>query len=221
MIIKAIVFDAYGTLFDLSAVNATLARVLPEQASDISQLWRQKQLEYTWLRALMGRYLDFKRVTRDALDYVLASLGLELNEAERKRLLTAYSQLDLYPEVMDCLEALSSWQRVILSNGSPEMLRSIVTSAGLTSQFDAILSVDAVKTFKPDPRVYRLATEHFSLDAVDVAFVSSNGWDVAGAKAFGFFTCWVNRSGNVDEILGVVPDLKVRNLRELVSALVT
>ena len=219
MVGRALVFDAYGTLFDVASVKTTLAQVFPDKAVDISKLWRQKQLEYTWLRALIGNYCDFERITRESLDYALAYFGLKLDEVERQGLSAAYLQLNPHHEVMECLDALSLCQRAILSNGTPHMLRSVVTSAGLTSQLDAIMSVDAVKTFKPHPRAYRLATEYFGVEAGEIAYVTSNAWDAAGAKSFGFFTCWVDRVGDVDEELGVVPDLKVGNLREFVSAL--
>ena len=181
MIDKVIVFDAYGTLFDVGSVNMSLARLFPDKSIAISQLWRFKQLEYT--------------------------------------LSTAYLRLTPHPEVRECLEALSLWQRSILSNGTSQMLWSLVESASLTSQFDSIMSADAVKTFKPHPRVYRLVTEYFSVEASEVTYVTSNSWDAAGAKSFGFFTCWVNRFGDSDEEIGISPDLKVSNLRELVSAL--
>ncbi len=219
MIDKVIVFDAYGTLFDVGSVNMSLARLFPDKSIAISQLWRFKQLEYTWLRALMDNYCNFESVTCQALDYVLAHFGLDLEEAERQELSTAYLRLTPHPEVRECLEALSLWQRSILSNGTSQMLWSLVESASLTSQFDSIMSADAVKTFKPHPRVYRLVTEYFSVEASEVTYVTSNSWDAAGAKSFGFFTCWVNRFGDSDEEIGISPDLKVSNLRELVSAL--
>ena len=215
----AIAFDAYGTLFDVHSVTATLSEVLPERADEVSHLWRRKQLEYTWLRALMGRYRDFEAVTRDALEYALAGLALDLVEADRIRLMDGYRRLEAYPEVGEALASLATLKRCILSNGSPDMLAAAVAHAGIGEHLDAVLSVDTLRTFKPDPRVYRLACDHFELEAGDIAFATSNAWDVAGAGAFGFFTCWVNRSGAPPELLGVEADVTVRNLSDLAEAL--
>jgi 2-haloacid dehalogenase len=213
--VKACVFDAYGTLFDVHAPAAALAAELGEQGPAISADWRAKQLQYTWLRSLMGRYADFAQVTADALDYALEAHGLS-GSPLRERLLSLYTSLAAYPDAAGCLQALKAAgaRTGILSNGSPAMLAAAVGSAKLGAALDYILSVDTVRIYKPNPEVYKLAPNAFGLEPAQIAFVSANGWDCAGAAAFGFRVIHVNRFGQAQERLGVAPEAHVTNLTE-------
>jgi 2-haloacid dehalogenase len=217
--IKAVVFDAYGTLFDVHSVVRAGEELFPGQGAALSQLWRSKQLEYTWLRSLMGRYKNFWEVTEAALVFACKKLGLSCPPAARKRLMDAYLALDPYPEVREGLRALSRYRLAILSNGAPRMLQAAVKHAGLAGMFAQVLSVDAVRIFKPSPRVYQLAPRKLRIPRASIAFVSANFWDIAGAKAFGLVTCWVNRSGAPADELGLAADIAVSNLTELAAAL--
>jgi len=214
---RAVAFDAYGTLFDVHSVRQLADTLFPGQGSALSQLWRTKQLEYTWLRALSDRYVDFWRVTEDALRYAANRLGLALDDADRTRLMDQYLRLLTFPEVGDVLRQLkgSGHGLAILSNGSPEMLEALCRHAGLDDLFDHVLSVDAVKTYKTDCRAYRLATHAFNLSPREMVFVSSNGWDVAAGAWFGFRTFWVNRTGLPHDELGVAPEAEGASLAEL------
>jgi 2-haloacid dehalogenase len=199
--IEACVFDAYGTLFDVHSAVTRLRAPIGGQADALSQLWRTKQLEYTWLRALMGRHADFWQVTGDALDYALARTGVDA--LVREPLMQAYRTLDAYPEVPHVLRRLrdAGLGTAILSNGAPEMLAAGARSAGIEQLLDAILSVDDVGIFKPHPRVYRLAVERLGVAADRIAFQSSNAWDVSGAANFGLRAVWINRLGMPPERL--------------------
>ena len=215
---KAFVFDAYGTLFDVhSVVEAGRAVTADPQA--LSTLWRQKQLEYTWLRTLMGRYEDFWAVTEAALRFALDRLGIRAGEESVRHLMDAYLSLATFPEVKGALAALADTPLGILSNGSPPMLEAAVRSSGLGGLFRHVLSVDAVRAYKPSRAVYELGTQAFGLPAGEILFVSSNAWDVSGAKAFGYRCCWCNRLGAPMERLGVSPDLEVRGLDEILAKL--
>ncbi|HSD55143.1 MAG TPA: haloacid dehalogenase type II [Burkholderiales bacterium] len=211
----ALVFDAYGTLFDVHSVTASAESIWPGTGTALSQLWRTKQLEYTWLRSLMGRYEDFTHVTESALRYACASLKLEADDAQRARLMKAYLHLATFPEVSEALRRLHGIRLAILSNGSPAMLEPVVFNADLHGVITDVLSVDAVRIFKPDPRVYQLAVERLGVPAKAIGFVSSNCWDVIGAKAFGFRTFWINRAGAPVDEMGVRPDHELRSLAEL------
>lgn len=194
--IGACVFDAYGTLFDVhSAVGRLRADVGPK-ADELSRLWRTKQLEYTWLRALMGKHQDFWQVTGDALDYALASTGVE-PAALRKPLMDAYLTLDSYPEVDAMLARLKAagLKLAILSNGEPGMLKAAVDGAGIGGHLDEVLSVETVGIYKPHPSVYQLAVDRLGVSAGAIAFQSSNAWDVNGASSFGLRPVWINRFG--------------------------
>lgn len=191
--IKAVVFDAYGTLFDVQSVADATERAYPGRGEYITQVWRQKQLEYSWLRALMGRYADFWSVTREALAYTLGTLGLEPDEAFLAGMAQAYNRLTPYPDAARCLAELAPLKRAILSNGAPDMLRALVANAGLADSFDAVISVDAKRVFKPHPDAYALVEEVLGVTPAEVLFVSSNGFDVGGAKAFGFRVARVAR----------------------------
>ena len=201
MPITTCVFDAYGTLFDVAAA-ARLAAKEPEFPQlkdiwpDVAEHWRQKQLQYTWLRAITEAHTDFWHVTQDGLDWALARNGLEGDKALRGRLLALYWELQAYPEVPAMLHALKDARlnTAILSNGSPAMLDGAVGSAGIGDVLDACLSVESVGIFKPDARVYDMVGARFGCAKDEVLFVSSNGWDAAGATGYGFVTAWVNRA---------------------------
>jgi len=211
---RGYVFDAYGTLFDVHSV-VEAGREITADPATLSLTWRQKQLEYTWLRALMGRYEDFWAVTESALRYTLRRLGLHATEAQIRRLMEAYLTLTCFPEVPAALARLQGRPRAILSNGAPRMLHAAVAASGLTGALEHVLSVDAVRTYKPAPAVYALAPRATGVDAGDLLFVSSNAWDVAGAKAFGYQVAWCNRQDAPEEELGVRADLIIRRLDEL------
>jgi 2-haloacid dehalogenase len=216
--VDAVIFDAYGTLFDVhSAVARHAGRIGPD-ATAFSEIWRAKQLEYSWVLSLAGAYEPFWTLTERALDYAFARFP-GVDRALRPLLLDAYRRLTAYPEVPTTLDSLRKrgLRTGILSNGDPGMLSEAVSSAGLADYLDAVLSVDAAKVFKTSPRAYRLALSALSLTARDVAFVSSNRWDVAGAAAFGFKAVWVNRLGMPDEYPELAPSLIVPSLRELLG----
>lgn len=211
---RGFVFDAYGTLFDVHSVIEA-GREITQDPQALSLAWRQKQLEYTWLRALMGRYEDFWQVTEAALRFAVRRLGIAASEAQLKRLMEAYLSLAAFPEVKAALERLKGSPLAILSNGSPKMLEAAVRGSGLGPYLQHVLSVDAVKTYKPSPAVYALGPKAMGLPAGDLLFVSSNAWDVAGAKAFGYRVCWCNRQKAPMEELGFSPDLTVERLDQI------
>jgi 2-haloacid dehalogenase len=211
---KSFVFDAYGTLFDVHSVIEA-GRAVTADPPALSALWRQKQLEYTWLRSLMGRYEDFWAVTEAALRFALRRLGIAATDGQVRALMDAYLSLACFPEVKAALASLKGARRGILSNGSPRMLEAAVRSSGLTASLEHVLSVDAVQTYKPSPSVYALGPRAFELEADEMLFVSSNAWDIAGAKAFGFQTCWCNRTNAPMEELGLTADYEVTRLDQI------
>ena len=210
------VFDAYGTLFDVHSAVAAHRESIGPQAEAVSALWRQKQIEYSWLRSLMGAHADFWQLTQDALDYALRVHGIT-NADLRSRLLSAYRTLRAYPDASGCLQGLRAQGRRlgILSNGSPEMLSRAVTSAGLDAFFEAVLSVESVGVYKVHPRVYAMVPEKFGVSAAEVCFVSSNAWDVAGAAHFGFQVAWINRLALPPENLPGRAVTEIKSLAEL------
>jgi 2-haloacid dehalogenase len=237
--IKAVVFDAYGTLYDIQSVAETTEDAFPGYGDIITQIWRIKQLEYTWLRSLMACYRDFAAVTRESLAYTLRVLGLSYDSEAFERLMGKYLALDLYPDATVALAALKPRKLAILSNGSPDMLDTLVRNSGLDPLLDATISVDAKKVFKPSPEAYALIGEVLGTRCDEVLFISSNPWDVAGAKAFGLKVAWIERvtpeamalacvesdlvapltmfraiRTQMDE-LGLAPDYRVRSLSEL------
>jgi 2-haloacid dehalogenase len=214
--IKACVFDAYGTLFDFASAARACADVPAEAADRLTALWRDKQVQYTWLRAAQGRHADFMQVTADALDFALETLALD-RPGLRSRLLDLYLTLAAFPEVPDVLTRLraAGLRTAILSNGTPAMLGAAVTAAGLDRLFDAVLSVEDVGAFKPDPRVYQLAVDRLGVAAATIAFVSSNGWDAYAASAFGMRVVWCNRYGQRRERLPGAPDREITTLADL------
>jgi 2-haloacid dehalogenase len=191
--IKAVVFDAYGTLYDVQSVAAITEEFFPGYGEIITQIWRIKQLEYSWLRSLMRRYEDFSVVTRDSLAYTLKGLGLTYDTGAFERIIEKYLHLDLYPDAMTTLEALEGRKLAILSNGSPDMLDALVKNSGLDRVLDATISVDARKIFKPSPDAYTLIESTLGIAPTDVLFISSNPWDACGAKAFGLNVAWIER----------------------------
>jgi 2-haloacid dehalogenase len=191
--IKAVVFDAYGTLYDIQSVAAVTEEAFPGYGEIITQIWRIKQLEYTWLRSLMRRYQDFAVVTRESLAYTLRSLGLKYDEGVFERIMDKYLHLDLYPDAMATLSALRGSKLAILSNGSPDMLNTLVKNSGLDRVLDATISVDAKKIFKPSPDAYTLIESTLRIPPSEVLFISSNPWDACGAKAFGLNVAWIER----------------------------
>src|SRR5262245_59481558 len=209
---EAFVFDAYGTLYDVYSVTARCESCWPGKGAQLAQLWRAKQLEYTWQRSLMQRYVPFSTVTRDALAYACEALGLELSVAQMEGLMSEYLNLSLYPDVRGTMGKLSV-RKAILSNGSPDMLAPLVKNSGLA--LDAVLSVDELKVFKPAPQVYELAVK--KLNTRDIGFVSSNCWDALGAKSFGFSVYWINRGNAPVDRLGFKPDRVLKSLHEVLQ----
>lgn len=214
--VKGCVFDAYGTLFDINAATERCRDALGEAADPLAELWRSKQLQYTWLRSLCGAYVDFWHITGQSLDYAMASLGLD-DPALRTRLMEIYFVLDAYPEVPGVLAALKAGglRTAILSNGSPSMLIAAVRHAQLDDVVDDILSVDAVQIYKPHPSVYQLAVDHLRLPAEAICFLSANAWDAAGAAHFGLPAVWINRFHAQPEQLPGTPAAEIFSLNEL------
>jgi 2-haloacid dehalogenase len=215
---KAVAFD-FLVLFDPNSVVSEVEQVFPGQGAAFTQLWRTRQFEYTWLRSMTDRYVDFFTVTEDALVYASNAMKLKLTAERKQRLLSAYLGLTPWPDAADTLRQLrGSGVRVIaLANFSPDMLQANTANAGLTGLFDALVSTDANHTYKPDPRAYRLGIEHLQLAREDILFAAFAGWDAAGAKAFGYPTVWVNRLNQPVEELGVRPDETVPDLKGLLE----
>jgi 2-haloacid dehalogenase len=191
--IKAVVFDAYGTLYDVQSVATVTEQAFPGSGEIITQIWRIKQLEYSWLRSLMHRYEDFSVITRESLTYTLRLLGLKYDDGVFDRILEKYLHLDLYPDASSSLAALRGRKLAILSNGSTDMLNALVHNSGLDRVLDATISIDSKKIFKPSPDAYTLIEEKLGVKPTEVLFVSSNPWDAVGAKAFGLNVAWIER----------------------------
>ncbi len=214
--IRACVFDAYGTMFDVNSAAAQEKDALGDKWQPLAEMWRTKQLQYTWLRSLMGRHADFWQVTGEALDYAMASLKIA-DPALRERLMSLYLTLKSYPEVKATLEKLKAggMKTAILSNGSPKMLAAATANSGIAGLLDAVLSVEEVGVFKVHPSVYALAPQRFGIERNQVCFLSSNGWDAHAAKAYGFHVVWCNRFGQSPECMPDVPDGQITTLAEL------
>ena len=193
MTIKAVVFDAYGTLYDIQSVAAITEQAFPGYGEVVTQIWRIKQLEYTWLRSLMRRYEDFSVVTRQSLVYTLRILGLKPEADVLDRIMAKYLELDLYPDAGAALASMCGYKLAILSNGSTEMLNTLVRNSGLDRVLDATISIDSQKIFKPAPDAYALIEATLGVRPAEVLFVSSNPWDACGAKAFGLNVAWIER----------------------------
>jgi 2-haloacid dehalogenase len=213
MTLDALVFDAYGTLFDVHSVMRRCEALYPGKHVQLSQLWRAKQLEYTWLRSLMRRYAPFSTVTREALAHACEALGLELTAERMEALMAEYTMLGMYPEVPKALASFRGVKKAILSNGSPDMLEPLVAHSGL--ELDAVISVDELKIFKPAPQIYELAPKTLGVAKERIGFVSSNCWDALGAKSFGFTVFWINRARAPLDRLGFAPDRVVERLDEI------
>jgi len=218
--VRGVAFDMYGTVVDVGAVAEACRAVAPDPVAFNTQ-WRAKQLEYSFLRSAMGKYQDFWKVSEQALAYTIQRFGLTASPAHRKELMEAWLQPTPYPEVAAALPRLKAhYPLAILSNGSPKMLRMGLDHAGLRPQFHWVLSADAVKIYKPSPKVYQLALRAMRLPKQQILFVSSNAFDVVGAKSFGFKVCWINRAGLPLDPLGPKPDLMVKNFDELETAVI-
>ena len=217
---RAVVFDAYGTLLDVASAAAAAKDVLQDRWLPLSDLWRQKQLQYSWLRALMGKHADFWAVTGDALDFALEALRIA-EPGLRARLMDCYGRLGPYPDAEPALRRIraAGLKTAILSNGSPRMLASAARSAQLDGLLDQVLSVEEVGVYKPHPSVYRLACDRLSVWPAEIVFVSANGWDAWGAKAGGLRVAWCNRAGQPRERLGEGPDAEIGSLADLPAVL--
>lgn len=219
--IKGIAFDAYGTLFNIASIDFLLEQLFDGPARQVAAHWRRKQLEYTWLQTLMGKYKDFYELTRDALHYALEATNTEATEAQVSELMRQYYHLDVYPEVKTALARLKEKYRLaILSNANPSLLEKAVAYNGLDGLLDEIISADQIRQYKPAPGVYQLAEKGLGLPADKLLFVSSNTWDVAGAASYGLQAAWVQRGHSVMERLDVVPAAVAANLAELAEVLV-
>lgn len=217
--VRALVFDAYGTLFDPFAVRTRAEELFPGNGTALSQLWRAKQLEYSWLRTLMGRYENFWQITEDALVFSCRTLKLSCEEHQRKQLLQVYLTLPAFPEVKPSLEKLSHLPLSVLSNGTPEMLTAVVAANGMNHFFQNIFSVDSLQIYKPHPEVYQHAVASLGIPKGSIGFVSSNYWDIAGATSFGFRTYWLNRASVPADELGVNPAATLQTLSDLAAVL--
>ena len=219
--VRACVFDAFGTLFDLASAAARCNDVLGDKTATVAQLWREKQITYTWLRATQNLHADFWQVTGDALAFTLETLAIS-DPAVRQRLMSLYRKLEHFPEVPDMLRRLKAagFTTAILSNGTPDMLRDLVASSGLDPLLDHVLSVEEVGVFKPHPSVYQLAVDRLGVSANQISFQSSNAWDAHAASAFGMRVVWCNRYGQRRERLPGAPDREIRTLAELPDLLV-
>lgn len=218
--IEACVFDAYGTLFDFNSATERCRDVLGDKADELSALWRQKQLQYTWLRGLMGKHADFWSVTGDALDFCMAAMGID-DDALRTRLMDCYMSIEAFPEVPGVLAKLkdAGIKTAILSNGTPEMLDGAVAATGTVDYFDALISVQEVGVFKPHPSVYDLPTKHLGVARENISFQSSNAWDAVAAGTFGMKVVWINRYGQPRERLTASPDIEGKTLDDLLPTL--
>jgi len=219
------IFDAYGTLFDVTSATKIVANEeeyssFPNHSVKVSNSWRIKQLEYSWLRNIMHEYIDFWQITKDALDFALEENQIK-NEKLRQRLLDVYWNLSAYPEAHDVLTTLkaNNIQTGILSNGSNQMLNSAVVSANLENYLDKIISIDGIEIYKPDPKVYQMVIDQFNCKIEEVLFISSNGWDIAGASKFGFTTLWVNRNLIPKDRLTFMPNKITNNLSTIPNIL--
>lgn len=217
--IRAIAFDAYGTLFDVYSVGALAEQLFPGKGDSLAALWRLKQIEYSLLRTLSGRYRPFYEITGDALVFACRKLGIAMTEAQQRQLMNQYACLSPFPENLGALRMLRELgvPMAVLSNGTPEMLEVAIKSAGMNGLFDHVLSVDAVRQYKTSAAAYQLGPDAFGCAAREILFVSSNGWDAAGATWFGYTTFWINRAGLPLEELGVEPSATGQRLTEIID----
>ena len=215
--VTACVFDAYGTLFDVNSAAAKCKEKLGDKWEYFANTWRTTQLEYTWLRSLMKKHKNFWQITEDSLDHAMATFNIDKNM--RNELLNLYKELSLYPEVKECLDALKSKKIkiAILSNGTPDLLKGLVESNNIQSYFDNIISVEDVKIYKPDPKVYEMPIKKYNCKPENICFLSSNTWDVSGGGVFGYNAVWVNRFNKIFDKLGYNPQYIINNLNQLLE----
>ena len=215
--VTACVFDAYGTLFDVNSAAAKCKEKLGDKWENFANAWRTTQLEYTWLRSLMKKHKNFWQITEDSLDHAMATFNIDKNM--RKELLNLYKKLSPYPEVKECLDALKSKKIkiAILSNGTPDLLKGLVESNNIQSYFDNIISVEDVKIYKPDPKVYEMPIKKYNCKPENICFLSSNTWDVSGGGVFGYNAVWVNRFNKIFDKLGYNPQYIINNLNQLLE----
>jgi 2-haloacid dehalogenase len=213
--VTACVFDAYGTLFDVNSAAAKCKEKLGDKWENFANAWRTTQLEYTWLRSLMKKHKNFWQITEDSLDHAIETFNI--NKNMRKELLNLYKELSPYPEVKECLDALKSKKikKAILSNGTPDLLKGLVENNNIQSYFDNIISVEDVKIYKPDPRVYEMPIKKYNCKPENICFLSSNTWDVSGGGVFGYNAVWVNRFNKVFDKLDYKPQYTINNLNQL------
>ncbi|MBE7942670.1 MULTISPECIES: haloacid dehalogenase type II [Ramlibacter] len=217
--IKALAFDAYGTVYDVHSVVQLAEQFFPGKGQALSQLWRAKQIEYMYLRTLMGRYVPHDQNTESALKYAMKYLQLPGGDAERKALMASYERLSPFPDAVQALPRLVGLKRSILSVGTPDLLQKLVANSGLADQFDKLFSVDAVKVYKPHPNTYQMAIDHFGVERHELGFVTSNYFDVAGARAFGFKVIWINRKGDLADELGLLPHVELSSIEQIPQVL--
>ncbi len=215
--IKAYIFDAYGTLFDVHSVMKELEELFPDHGEAISQTWRKKQVEYFFLRQVMGRYKPFDQVTRDSLVYAVNESGQSIGEQQIEHMLEQYRQLKHYDEVEEVLKQLQGKELIVFSNGSDNMLHPLMEFSGLQSLFTDAISADEIKQYKPSPAAYVYALQKAGVKREEVLFMSSNGWDISGAKSFGFHTAWINRNHLPVEELQLAPDAIYDDLKGILK----
>ena len=215
--VKACVFDAYGTLFDVNSAAAKCKEKLGIKWEGFSNAWRTTQLEYTWLRSLMKKHKDFWKITEDSLDHTMETF--KIKKGMRNELLNLYKELSPYPEVKECLESLKNKKIkiAILSNGTPDLLRGLVESNNIQNYFDDIMSIESVGVYKPDSRVYEMPIKKYDCEPKNICFMSSNTWDVSGGGVFGYNSIWVNRSNKVFDKLSYKPKFVINDLNELLT----
>ena len=218
--IKAILFDAYGTLYDVHSVMKNCDELYQGKGAQISQIWRQKQLDYVWIRSLMDKYADFWSLTKEALCYALEELELQYNEKIVEEIINEYLYLNLYPEVIEAMNIFRPRKLVILSNGNLHMLNELAKNTSLEKHLDGIISVDDFKVYKPKPDAYDLAAKRLGFDKEEILFISSNGWDVAGSKSYGFTVGWLNRLHKPIDRLGIKPDYTASDLKKLAEKII-
>ena len=215
--VTACVFDAYGTLFDVNSAAAKCKEKLGDKWENFANAWRTTQLEYTWLRSLMKRYQNFWKITEDSLDHTMTTF--KINKNMKKELLNLYKELNTYPEVEKCLATLKSKniKIAILSNGTPDLLKRLVESNNIQNYFDNIISVENIKIYKPDPKVYEMPIKKYNCKPENICFLSSNTWDVSGGGVFGYKAIWVNRFNKIFDKLDYNPQYIINNLNQLLE----
>jgi len=217
--LKVLVFDVYGTLFDVDSISTTLESYFPGKGTSVSVIWRKKQLEYTWIYSLMNKYINFEELTLRAFRFSIRALNLEFKQTEEE-IFSLYYKLPLFPDVVETLTKLKkNYTLAILSNGTSNMLSKLLKNSNIHRFFSKVISVEQAQIYKPSPRVYKLILNEFHMEKEFIGFISSNAWDIAGASLFGFHTFWVNRRKQPSEFLEFTPDVEIPNLKDLCSIL--